>query len=146
MTRDCNKSCVKFIINKTRGLQNMAFEDRRIYPRFPFHSKGELRLNYMAYGGTLIDISLFGALFKSGLSHLNVTEREECTLEILHLNDDSAFSVKGVVVHINENHIGIRFTTLDKEHESKLRKIWTLNLAPPSLLNRKLPALLQAKL
>lgn len=121
----------------------MLSEERRRNPRFPFHSKGDLCLNYMAYRGKLIDISLFGALFEAKLFQPNITPRDNCTLEILQLNDDTLLSVKGVVAHTRMNLIGIQFETVDIERQNILRHIGRLNLAPPNLLNRRLPALLQ---
>lgn len=122
----------------------MLSDERRRHPRFPFHSKGELRLNFMAYRGALLDISLFGALFESRLFQPNITQGDECTLEILHLNDDSLFAVQGIVAHSSKNVTGIQFAPLDKERQNKLRQIGMLNLAPSNLLDRGLPALFQA--
>jgi hypothetical protein len=122
----------------------MFSDERRHHPRFPFHSRGELRLHFMAYRGALLDISLFGALFESKLFQLNFGQGEHCTLEILHLNDDSLFAVEGTIAHTNNNLIGIQFKPLEKERQNKLRQIGMLNLAPSNLLDRKLPALLQA--
>ena len=122
----------------------MFLHELRRHPRFPFHAKGELRLKFMAYRGDLIDISLFGALFEPGLFQLDVKPGESCSLEILHLNDDSLIAVKGVVAHASNNLIGIRFDPLEKEQENTLRQNGMLNLAPPCLINRELPALFQA--
>lgn len=122
----------------------MFTNERRRHPRFPFHSKGELRMTATAYRGNLIDISLFGALFEAKLFHFDFAPREDCTLEILQLNDDALFKVKGVIAHNRMNLIGIQFAPIDSERQNILRHIGILNLAPPSLLNRKLPALFQA--
>ncbi len=122
----------------------MFLHELRRHPRFPFHAKGELRLKFMAYRGDLIDISLFGALFETRLFQLDVNPGESCLLEILHLNDDSLIAVKGEIAHASKNLIGIRFDPLEKEQQNKLRQIGMLNLAPPCLLNRELPALFQA--
>ncbi len=121
----------------------MLSDDLRRHPRFPFHSKGELRLNLVAFRGELIDISLFGALFETRLHQMNVVRGDNCMLDILHSNDDSLLAVSGVVVHTNKNLIGIKFDELDKEREDTLRQIGMLNLAPPKLLDRKLSALFQ---
>ena len=122
----------------------MYANERRLHPRFPFHSKGELRLNNMAYRGKLIDISLFGALFEARLFHLNFVTKENCSLEILQLNDDPLSTIGGVIAHYRMNLIGIQFVPIDAERQDILRRIGMLNLAPPSLLNRNLPALFQA--
>ncbi|MFZ4535021.1 PilZ domain-containing protein [Propionivibrio sp.] len=118
--------------------------ERRRQPRFPNHSKGELRLNLMAYRGALIDISLFGALFETKLFELNFAKGDNCTLEILHLNQDPLISVEGVISHAKDNLIGIQFSTLDREQQDEFQQIGRLNLAPPNFLNRNLPALFQA--
>ena len=122
----------------------MPNDERRQHTRFPFHSKGELRLNLMAYRGALVDISLYGALFESRLYQLNVVPGDDCTLEILHLNEDSLFAVEGRIAHAEMNLIGIQFAPLDSDVRNKILHIGTLNLAPPNLLNRELPALFQA--
>ena len=121
----------------------MLTKERRQYPRFPFHSRSELRLDFMAYRGKLIDISLFGALFEAQLFQLNFAPCEKCTLEILHLNDDAQFSVEGVIVHTRMNLVGIQFAPVNAERQAILQRIGMLNLAPPNLLNRRLPAPLQ---
>jgi hypothetical protein len=118
-------------------------EHRRI-PRFPFHSKGELRLNFMAHRGTLLDISLFGALFESGLSQIEVAAGDNCVLKILSLSDATLFSVEGVVAHARQNMIGIEFDTPDERRITTLQEIGMLNLATPKLIDRSLSVLLQA--
>jgi len=122
----------------------MYANERRQHPRFPFHSKAEIRMTATTYRGNLIDISLFGALFEARLFHFDFAPREGCTLEILQLNDDALFRIKGVIAHNRMNLIGIQFAPIDSERQTILRHISMLNLAPPSLLNRKLPALFQA--
>jgi hypothetical protein len=145
LTTNCNIAPVELdFFTLFSGYQSMFLHELRRHPRFPFHSKGELRLKFMAYRGDLIDISLFGALFEPRLFQLDVNPGDHCSLEILHLNDDSLISVKGEIAHVNKNLIGIRFAPLDKEQQNKLRQIGMLNLAPPCLLNRELPALFQA--
>jgi len=49
-----------------------------------------------------------------------------------------------VIAHYRMNLIGIQFVPIDAERQDILRRIGMLNLAPPSLLNRNLPALFQA--
>ncbi len=121
----------------------MTSDDLRRYPRFPFHSRSELRLNLVAYRGDLIDISVHGALFEARLHQLSASPGQACRLDILHSNDDSLLAVEGVVAHSDSKLIGIRFATLDKSTEDRLRQIGQLNLAPPALLDRNLSALFQ---
>ncbi|WP_194286376.1 PilZ domain-containing protein [Rhodocyclus gracilis] len=122
----------------------MLPDDRRRTPRFPFHSKGELRLNFMAYRGSLIDLSLHGALFESALFELGVQQGDYCAVDILNLSEESIFTAEGVVAHASKSFIGIKFHPLDDERLKRLQHIGTLNLAPKKLINRKFPSLLQA--
>jgi hypothetical protein len=119
-------------------------DERRRHPRFPFHAKGELSLDFMSYRGRLIDISLFGALFEVGLFELRIAHGDGCRLKVLTLADESLFAVDGMVAHARRNLIGIEFGALDDERREWLQRISALNLAPAKILDRKLPVLLQA--
>jgi hypothetical protein len=95
----------------------------------------------MDYRGTLIDISLFGALFDAKFTR-NAIPGTQCALQVLDLNDALLLNVDGVIVHAEHNRVGIEFALMDDERQNKIRHITLLNLAPPSLVERTLPALL----
>jgi len=119
-------------------------EHRRI-PRFPFHSTGELGLGFMAHRGVLVDISLHGALFESGLAQLDVTAGDRCVLRVLSLADQILLTMAGAVAHTRGNLIGVEFDTPDERRIGILEEIGMLNLAPPKIINRSFPFLLQAR-
>ncbi|MGO9444852.1 MAG: PilZ domain-containing protein [Thiobacillaceae bacterium] len=122
----------------------MITHERRRYPRFPFHSKGQLSCSDMTYGGTLIDISLFGALFHAKFAR-DELPGTRCTLLVLNLNDSFLLKVEGVIAHVKRDQVGIEFASIDEERQKKIRHITLLNLAPPHFAERDLPALLKSK-
>ena len=119
-------------------------EHRRI-PRFPFHSRGELGLGFMAHRGVLVDISLYGALFEAGLAQLDVAVGDRCVLRVLSLADQILLSMDGAVAHARQNLVGIEFDTPDERRIGLLQQIGLLNLAPPKIINRSFPFLLQGR-
>ena len=118
-------------------------EERRKHPRFPFHCKGELRIDHLPCMGELVDLSQHGALFRTGIVRTGLERDKKCALDILHLNNNLLCSVSGQIAHWQENMIGIRFATLDETTLGKIMHIGTLNLAPAKVFNRSLAALLQ---
>lgn len=67
----------------------MVTQERRRHPRFPFLSKGEIRIDCVGYRGRLLDFSQYGALFECGIHLAGLTLRQKCSLDILQLNDRS---------------------------------------------------------
>lgn len=122
----------------------MVSEERRKNPRFPFHSKGEIRIDCLAHRGTLIDFSRFGALFESGIQLLGLTQGQKCSLNILQLNEKTLCTIEGSIVRYSGNRIGIQFIAIEQERLDLLLSVGSLNLAPAKLFDRKLAALLQA--
>lgn len=119
----------------------MVTNERRRYPRFPFHSKGVLIVPGSNYRGALIDISVFGALFDAGCVS-DVEPGTRCMLEVLNVDGSLLFNAEGVVSHAVVNRVGIEFVPMDEERKEKIRAIAHLNLAPPSVVERPLPSLL----
>ncbi len=122
----------------------MVTEERRKNPRFPFHSKGEIRIDCFAYRGALIDFSQFGALFESGIQLLGLSHGQKCSLDILQLNDKPLCTIDGNIMHWSGNMIGIQFLAFEQGRLECLLGVGPLNLAPARLFDRKLAALLQA--
>lgn len=122
----------------------MMLEERRKHPRFPFHCKGELRIDFMPCLGELLDFSKHGALFRSGIIQIGLECGRRCSLDILRLNNDRLCTVDGHVAHRRDNLVGIRFDALDDATLDKILKAGALNLAPERMFDRSLAALLQA--
>ena len=120
----------------------MSLSDRRRYPRFPFHSRAALLLDDLEFNGTLIDISLAGALFAVD-RHLELPSNTECRLAIHSRRWQSAENMRGTVVYCAKHLLGIQFLEVGGPAENELRMIIEMNLASPHLLQRDLPALLR---
>lgn len=121
----------------------MSLSDRRRFPRFPFHSRGELRMGGAWRKGTLVDISLRGALF-SLESTPPESEAKLCALRVFQPCGSQMVLLSGLVVHSGENLIGLKFINLGEAEKAALEQIIDLNLALPRLLERDIPALLRA--
>lgn len=119
-------------------------EERRKHPRFPFHCKGELRIDYVPCLGELVDLSRHGALFRTGIVRIGLEHEKQCALDILHLNNNLLCSVSGHIAHWQDNLVGVRFDALDNATLEKIMHVGKLNLAPERVFNRSLAALLQA--
>jgi c-di-GMP-binding flagellar brake protein YcgR len=120
----------------------MSLSDRRRYPRFPFHSRAQLLLKDLELNGTLLDISLAGALFATD-EGLDFPIRTGCQLAIYRHRRSSFSAIDGEIVHRANHLFGIRFLTVGDTAEDELRQMIDMNLALPHLLKRDLPALLR---
>ena len=122
----------------------MATLERRVHPRYPFLSKARLICSEMTYPGTLIDISLYGALFDTPFD-VDAETGIRCVLQVLSLKEDMLFQVNGAIAHTGYSLVGIEFAPLDVALQSRIRQITLFNLAPPGHAERELPALLKPK-
>lgn len=120
----------------------MSLSDRRRYPRFPFHSRARLLLDDRELNGTLIDISLAGALLALD-QPLVVLSGAECRLAIYRRRLNPGESIGGQAVYCADHLLGMRFTEIGGAAENELRLLIEMNLAAPRLLERDLPALLR---
>lgn len=120
-----------------------AFADeieRRVFPRFPFHSKAVLTVGGIPCEGELIDLSLSGALFRAGAACLPFA-RERCLLDILHGARRSVVRAPGEVAYAQGRLIGVKFHPMDAEVLQGLMRIVEMNLGNPELMKRGVDAL-----
>lgn len=120
----------------------MSLLDRRRHPRFPFHSRGAIRVDGCNYRGTLMDISAKGCLFVTDAS-VRLPVDNPCHLFVLHGPRRESPPLGGVLAHSDHHLLGIEFTAISEEAHEALHQIVEMNLAPPKLLERELPALLR---
>ena len=120
----------------------MSLSDRRRYPRFPFHSRARLLLDDREFNGTLMDVSLSGALFALDRP-LGPSSGTECRLAIYHRRLKSAECICGTVVYRVGHLVGVGFMQIGGVAEEELRLMIEMNLASPRHLERDLPALLR---
>lgn len=120
----------------------MSLSDRRRSPRFPFHSRATLLLDDLSVNGTLVDVSFAGALFAVD-QHLDLRVGTKCRLAIFHRQRQFKQDIAGAVANCDKHLFGIEFLKIGGAAESDLRLVIDMNLAPPRLLQRDLPALLR---
>ena len=96
----------------------------------------------ITYRGTLIDISIYGALFHAS-SIGNAVPGSRCVLQVSSLKEDILFQVNGTIAHTGQAVVGIEFAPLDDALQSRIRRLTQFNLAPPAHAERELPALLE---
>ena len=120
----------------------MSLSDRRRHPRFPFHSRAQLQVGDTELNGTLMDISLAGALFATD-RHLDFPAGTKCRLTIYRHRRSSLSALGGEIVYCANHLFGLQFLEVSGEAENELRQLIDMNLAPPRLLERDLAALLR---
>ncbi len=120
----------------------MSLLDRRRHPRFPFHTRGAIQVDGCHYHGTLMDISAKGCLFVTDAS-VRFPVGNLCHVLVLHAPRRESASLGGVLAHCHEHLLGIEFAEISEEAHQALHQIIEMNLAPPRLLERELPALLR---
>jgi hypothetical protein len=119
----------------------LSLSDRRRHPRFPFHTRATVRLDACEFSGTLVDISLAGALF-AGHAETRSKIGEPCNLKVFH-GARPDVTIAGAVIHAREHLVGIEFSSVDEAVAKALRHMVELNLGMPRLLSRDIAALLR---
>lgn len=120
----------------------MSYTERRRFPRFPFHSQGCLSLDGGEYLGTLLDVSLKGALFRTP-EPLAAMAGSSCRLEIFHAGAPSRLVATARLAYHRRNLFGLEFSYLTEEAWRLLGSVMHMNLAVETLLHRELPELLE---
>lgn len=122
----------------------MSISDRRLHPRFPFHSRGQLSTidDELKLDGTLVDISFGGALFAAD-KHLAIPSGTQCRLAVYQRQRPSFLVMQGSVINHSRHLIGIQFQDVSDAAVSKLRQLIDMNLGVQHLLERDVGVLLR---
>jgi hypothetical protein len=122
----------------------MSISDRRLHPRFPFHSRGQLSIDDggLELDGTLIDISLGGALFAAD-KHLAIRSGTQCRLVVYQRQRPSFVVMQGLVINHSRNLTGIQFQAVSDAAAGRLRQLIEMNLGVLHLLERDVGSLLR---
>ncbi len=115
-------------------------QERRRFHRVLFDAPVEIESVGVSMRGTLLDISLKGALIK--LSGVWPQEPDKSVQLHIPLDEDTnVIHMDGLVVHQEMDHIGVLCHHIDMDSITHLRRLVELNLGQPELLERELMAL-----
>jgi hypothetical protein len=115
--------------------------DRRCSPRFAFQRVASVLCENAEYAGTLLNVSLRGALFEAigympGLSG-------SFTLVIPFSRDpEEAIRIVGDTAFRRVHRVGVQWDKIDVESTMKLRRLVELNLGTPKLLEHPVLSLI----
>lgn len=122
----------------------MKIEERRRFPRFPFHSRGFLAIGERQHLGTILDVSLKGALFSS-VERLEIAPGTACRLEIYYAGQEEVGAATALVAYCREGLVGLELHDIDAATCGMLERLVAMNLGVNSLLERPLPEMLEAE-
>lgn len=118
----------------------MTTDERRHFSRIFFTAEVKLQCGDNEFTCRLLDISLKGALLDIE-NQPSSFQSEVCRL-IVPLGEDEEIVMKGGIVHMEENHLGMRCSEVDLESMTNLRRLVELNLGDSAMLDRELTELL----
>ncbi|MFB6356861.1 MAG: PilZ domain-containing protein [bacterium] len=116
-------------------------QDRRNFERVSFEKEIHARLPETGeeFETKVLDISLKGLLVAQPRD-VEIDSENTVNIEIL-LSDELTVSLTGEVVHVAEGEMGIKWTEIDDESMSHLRRILELNLGDAEEIRRELSEL-----
>ena len=100
--------------------------EKRKFSRTGFHTTGVLDIGGKRTEVEVVDLSLKGALFES-TAPFSITIGDSAGLEIRLSNSDLSLRTEGKIVHMEENHYGIRFSSIDAQSMIHLRSLMEYN-------------------
>lgn len=118
---------------------------RRHSLQLPLLTHAKVEFRGMNCGGVLRDASLSGALFAFNQPPHDATFLRPCRLHLLDgdIADAPAATFNGLVVHVAEDILGIKFIGVGEKERMALLHLFDHHLVEPCLLDRDLPALLK---
>ena len=110
--------------------------ERRQYQRIPFIAEVVIEHNNESWSCNLIDISLKGMLIESPA---DVAAELDSNYTIrLVLGEDAAIKMQAEISHADDQHWGLRWSNIDLEGLTHLRRLLELNMVDSDELNREL--------
>ena len=123
------------------NMHEEAPQQRRRYPRFPFHRMASIVYDSGECSGSLVDASFNGALFEAS-GRLNV-QLADCVLIIPFSRDpEEAIRLQAQVAYRRGLSLGLHWGQIDAESGMKLRRLVEMNLGSLRLLERPLLSLI----
>lgn len=112
----------------------------RQYSRIPFHADVMLHVPAGTIKVHLVDIALKGALVRTDAPPA-LTLQEPCRLVLPLAENGEGVVMKGHIVHLDQDHIGIASDTMDLTSLTRLRRLIELNTGDTELMDRELSLL-----
>ena len=115
--------------------------DRRRYPRFPFHRVASVLCENGEYAGSLLDVSLRGALFEA-VGRVPMLSSSFTLIIPFSRDPEEAIRIGAEAAFWRAHRLGLQWDEIDVESTMKLRRLVELNLGTPKLLERPLLSLI----
>ena len=111
--------------------------EQRQFSRVDFNTTTYLIHNNQRIETKLLDISLKGALVIIGQVVL-ISKGDSCILEIQLGESEIVLKIKAELVHIEKNHLGFNFQSIDLDSLAHLRRLMEVNLGNTDLIDKEL--------
>jgi c-di-GMP-binding flagellar brake protein YcgR len=118
-------------------MNNKPILGLRQYSRIPFHADVLLHVDTEPIRVHLVDIALKGALVRTD-TPVALALHEPCRLVLPLADSGEGVVMKGRIVHLDQNHIGIACENMDLTSLTRLRRLIELNTGDTELMDREL--------
>lgn len=118
-------------------MNTTATKSLRHFSRVPFDAEVVLHLYDRTISVKLIDIALKGALVQTDIQHALVLQ-EKCRLVFPLTDGGDSIVMSGEIVHLENQHVGIKCLEIDVASLTQLRRLIELNTGDAELMNREL--------
>jgi hypothetical protein len=115
-------------------------QNHRLYSRVPFVTQVDLHLADQCLRVALLDIALKGALLQTP-AQLTVALHTPCRLVLPLADGGETIEMRGQVVHLEADHIGMACDDMDLQSLTNLRRLLALNTGDAELMDRELAQL-----
>lgn len=115
-------------------------ENRRLFTRVLFSIKAILEVDDTNYPVSILDISLNGVLVTLPKSKQSFKNKEG-TLSFSLLDGESEVVMQVIIVHEDDDEVGLQCHSIDIDSISHLRRLIELNLGDDEQINKELSQL-----
>lgn len=109
----------------------------RHFSRIPFAAEVSLHLHERTISVQLVDIALKGALVQTAKSEPLVLQ-EKCRLVLPLTDGGEAIEMAGIIVHLEDQRVGIECQDIDVLSMTRLRRLLELNAGDADRMHREL--------
>ncbi|HJW86675.1 MAG TPA: PilZ domain-containing protein [Candidatus Brocadiaceae bacterium] len=118
-------------------------DNKRLFRRIPFDTQTRVICNNVTYNGTLLDISLKGALIQ--FIEPIPAVKGECYNIAIHLPSSNVnMFFEATLVHVSQVNYGFKFLTENIDTITHLRRLMELNIGDDKAVVEELAYWLQA--